>query len=380
MNSVETKPAARPQNGQTQACWRLGSVLGVSALSALTLPEFGPQTSDLVYAPAASLVLERDLREFTRWNMKSVKRLRGGIDQGDPPVTMDGSNELRLRYHDRFVDIAPAVNGIARPLRIERGIDEIGGNFELTASLAGQHEVQSFEWLSPYDDWDLELQWVPSDEYYRVHRSGEQIEQLELSSRADLSVLLPQQAGNFGVGSQWTMSERGIFDLLRPLGELIIEPKQLAPIPYRVIAPLNMGATSVLSLREFARGLTGKAGVGWTETKETESGDVATLILDFDLDVDSDSTRAFGRLIAATGVDPARDELTMRSTGKLRGKGKVYWDLARGHARSMSLRFDFDLNVNLSWYEETGAGQVDMRVEAAVDGQSELRWTLTAKD
>ena len=354
--------------------------IGWLLLTSLSFQE-SPSSSqdDLIFLPSMGSGTRYELREFTRWSLKGMKRVRDGIDTGEPSPELEGSNKLRLRYRDHFVDVAP-MNRVARPLHLVRQLEEIGGNFELAVSLGGENDPQSFEWSSPYEGWQLDLSWAPSEETYTVKHAGGELEYPTLSSRADLSVLLPEEYVPLEPGSSWRLSERALFDLFRPLGELALEPAKLAPGPYKLLTPLNLGAAGVLSLRELGRGVRGSATVRWHETREVLGQPVAVLKLALELEVDADNTPAFTRLIAATRVDPAWDELRMRSSGKLSGKGEVLWDLTRYEPKSLALDLEFDLLLDLSWYDRQAAGQTSMHVEALVEGSSELRWTLENAD
>ena len=76
----------------------------------------------------------------------------------------------------------------ALPVSLPRHDEDrvVDGEFELAASLQGTHEVYALQWRSPYDGFELDMRWIPSEEVYRVRRVGEEFELWNLSARSDL--------------------------------------------------------------------------------------------------------------------------------------------------------------------------------------------------
>lgn len=301
--------------------------------------------------------------------------LEGTFELGDMSIVVDGqdmSGQIPLDQVAGEFDMAFAIvdryikSADGKPLHLER--DYTSSN----ASFSGMDQAESKDDLFEVDGKTVIFKWdADKKEYTRSVKEGEVDEDKLKSLGIDLDyrALLPTRT--VAAGDKWEIDPKGVVSALffgvelQELSSLPIDDPEFAGIADQLMPELQKMIDSFKAQCEY---------VGPREGGDANLGEVA-------MTMDSRATADLAAMLAsvletqAAGAGVEFDIGAANLGMRMRGEGKLLWDLAGGHAKSFEMECELELTLEIDMsVSDPNGGEHSAEMSAELMGTA--KWTM----
>lgn len=314
------------------------------------------------YAPADGTTLVRTFTLSLDVSVDDSETLINGSGDMAPEIESDTSFVRTLAVTDR---IASSADG--RPTALERTYDTVSMEIESPMKMSMMGQVTeanlAFEGTSALDARGVKFTWdAESDAFKRAWSDDEgDAEMLEgLTEDLDMRGMLP--SGDVAVGDSWEVDPATFVDIVFAGGDLSFEMTSTGDA-----APPGMGsAEDQTDGRESWQELEDST-VTATLGEPESSGDsrIAVIAFEVDLSANADNEEDMLEAIEAQAPGAGVDIETATTKSYLEGKGVLKWDMAAGHA--ISLTFSGDVSAEIEQIASISMGGQEMAIESTTE-------------
>ena len=325
------------------------------ALGALLL---SAAEDELRYAPEGAA--KKSFREETSFEITSLVMIPSNEELPADQIEFTGRTWRELELVDRP---GPIEDG--RPQHLERAFESTVKGAELDLNLQGLEELYEIELDSVLEGESVRFEWNADEEAYEA-RSETDLDTFHLerlSEDCDLRALLPGASEETGAGDSWTVDVAELAPLFSPAGQVVFTADELPDGPYAAMTPVDLAATTFLTLADAARELEGEARMTWKETAGEGDERTALVAIELEARFTGDADEDLARLADDLGAG-GKHEVELRFEWALEGQGELVWSLARNQFESLALELEGELALEMTWSDEQGgeAGRAGARV------------------
>lgn len=340
----------------------LATAVAIPALFAFS----GNEAAKIEFAPKAGSSLTKTFVSTTTMEMDDMAMtMNGEPSPMMPDIEMSMEMVATTVVSDEYIALAAG-----QPKKLSRTYDAVGSELEMDVvmNMMGEEESQS-----PNGSGSSELEgstviftWNDEDgEYELSFPEGEEgdADLLEnLSEDMDYRALLPE--GELAEGESYDIDLLGLVDVMAPGGDLKIEMEVDG-------AQAGMGPDPAMmsDFRQFFEdAVEGSATGKFVEMRDVDGTSVAVIELEMEVAASADmsdmAAEAMGgeELPAEMSID--RMDLTM----SFEGTGELLWNVAAGHAHSLSLQADLEIGMDMAMGMDMGGQSMDLGMEMAMSG------------
>jgi hypothetical protein len=330
---------------------------------AAVLLAFSPAGDSVEFHPADGSDLEKKFTLEGDFQLGDFSMIVDGQDMsGQIPVgEVSGDFDVALSVVDHYLKTEGG-----KPLHLERDYSSS------TASFSAMENSDSKENLFDVDGETVVFKWdAENGEYVRSYKDGEGDEEklADLGIDLDYRALLPGKS--VAAGDKWEVAPKALVTALffgaemKDLAELSADDAEFAALADEILPEIEKLFDSFKAQCEY---------VGPRDESGKQVGEVKVSV---NSDGTADLTEAILAAVQAQteGSGAEFDIQTANFTIKMRGEGKLMWDLAGGHAESFEMDSEVELLVEIAASVSDPNGG-DHTVEANVEFAAHMKWSM----
>ncbi len=339
-----------------------------AGLALLPLVAAAPAAIDApAYAPADGITLVRTFTLTQETSVDDSETLINGSSDMAPEIESDTSIVRTLAVTDR---IASSAEG--RPTAFERTYDTVSIDVKspMKLSMMGQltEAELAFEGTSALDSRGVKFNWdAESGSYKRAWSDDEgDTEMLEgLNEDLDMRGMLP--GGDAAMGDSWEVDPAVFVDLVFAGGDLSFEMTSTGDTP-----PPGMGDVADQTDGHESWEELEDSTVTATLAEPESSGESRIAVIEFEVDITAiaDNSDDMREAIESQAPGAGVDIETATTRSFLEGKGVLKWDLAAGHA--VSLTFSGEISAEQEQVASISMGGQEMAIESNTESSGTI--------
>ena len=327
------------------------------------------------YAPKDGSTLVKSFVLTMNTAIDDSTTLVNGDDSQSPSIESETLIVRKLQVSDHIVSCESG-----RPTKLVRSYDGLGINIESPLQMSGPVSVEAdlaFEGVSPLDALEVEFTWDSDAETYKrawVGGEGDSSHLDGLAEDLDLRALLPD--GEVSVGDSWAVDPEAFVDLLYSGGDLSFEMSSTGDSP-----PAGVGnIEDQPSPREsFDKLGDCKVTARLAEPRSDGGRRLAVISFTADLEGSLDNSEAVLKTLGEM-VPGGTFNVELANTDTfVEGKGEMLWDMAAGHAASLTFEGELTASQEQRASLSFGGQELDIESTTNTSGTVELKVEISAK-
>lgn len=324
----------------------------------------------LGFHPEPGRTFVRSFREETSFRAESLVQRIGETELPGPTPDLEGSSSRELVAADTFGELEGG-----RPTALERHFETVAGEIRIDAELEGAEEEHREDLECALEDARVAFAWDADEERYeaRLVDGEDGAEELVGGLREDLDLRALLPSDSVAEGDRWSVEGDALRALFAPGGALALRFGYEPDGPFELLAIEDLAAAATSArLCENAAAPDGELALEWKGMRQVDGRSVAVIALELEATLEEDASPAFERLLDASGIETEREELALRTSFTITGKGELTWDLELGVFHELELAFDWRARVVESWRQRFGTHELDYETELELAGTSKL--------
>jgi len=334
------------------------------AASALALLAFDAPADRITFHPEEGLALTKTFTTEAEFALEDLVIMMNG-EEVDPAMMgadfdlseAQGTAEIEIVVTDEYVSM-----GDGRPNVLLRSYDVMNASFEDGTGDSDEDSMEEVEGKSVRFTWDEDEQ-----AYARAVEGDDEMDEDNLSGLAedmDMRVLLPD--GAVEAGDSWTIGSTEAATLLMPgmdiAGALDASDEFMDEAP----------AGFMDSIEDMLDEEMGQITCTYEGIRELEGVEVGVISLAAEIDESFDLSDLIAEIAESEGADMGV-EMTIEIGMAVELEGELLWDMAAGHARSMS----FETEATLEFFGEMIIEDFGMDMGAEAEASARMVRTVT---
>jgi hypothetical protein len=345
------------------------------ACAALGAQDPGSKSApQLAFAPAAGTGVHASFVENTRWKLEHIERSDERANAW-PEMGLAGSTRRTLALTDLFEKVDGG-SVVAR----SRQYETVRADSVPEVTIGHWTSELPFARTSPLAKARVAFTRTAPGKPAAAANAGDSMldgkRLAGLREDTDLACLLPSE----GVreGASWSLDVPRLIDVLRPGGELALEPAQ-GMTSDDIFDPSERAVFALCSLSENASAFAGHAKLTWSSTANDDERELAIVDIEFVADARVPQGERVADLLAAAKRTTARTGFAAVFSWSVHGTGQLTWDLTHHRAASFLLELESDLSIRETWRQKIADAEVALADELTLKATSELSAQFEAR-
>ncbi len=343
-------------------------IIGALAATVPALIAFQPTNTKLTFAPDAGSSLTKSFTNSMEFALDDMSMLMDGEENPMmPQIELDMAMEASITVTDTYDSVSSG-----RPGRLTRSFDEIATEMDLAMVVDAMGQVQEenptgsatsdlegetvvFTWDDDEDDYIVSY---PEDE------EGDEDLLENLMEDMDLRAILP--ADEVSEGDSWDIPLITMIDILAPGGDLKLDIEMDGQDVGEGAPPeLMMDFRAMLSEM-----LDGDATATFKGITEVDGVSLAEIEIEIEIEAAKDMSEMIEELVGEQmpeGLELDLDHVNLEFAYE--ASGSCMWNVAGGHAQSMSLEGEAAMAMDMEMAMDFGGQAMTMEMSMEMSGE-----------